>query len=383
MLCHLLLCRTAYELGSGLLSQLWKDGQTLTCGGVVAGGLALGSEALLSKVVSVVVFVVLLVAALLGALHMTPQQAVDKMKEYRSSRWEDEEDEDDLEGFEPAAPRKASVPEKPVKEKPAKKRVNIDIPLDGESSAMESGEKKDFFPRRSAAVRTPDEVLDRAAAAPAVPTAPAAPAASTAPAAPAVQEAAAVKEPVSEKKKKAQVQQEVESAAQEVGQAIEQELAQGEEIYRYPPITLLEENHTDNCTEVGAELRNNSRRLADALRPASVWTPPRATWSTDPAVTRYEFTLEQGVKLSKITNLSDDIALALGASGVRIAPVPDKISVVGIEVPNKHGYRRCCIRDVIESREFTAPPVHAWPSPWARTLAAAASWATLPGCPTC
>ena len=65
MLCHLLLCRTAYELGSGLLPQLWKDGQTLTCGGVVAGGLALGSEALLSKVVSVVVFVVLLVAALL------------------------------------------------------------------------------------------------------------------------------------------------------------------------------------------------------------------------------------------------------------------------------------------------------------------------------
>ena len=138
MLCHLLLCRTAYELGSGLLPQLWKDGQTLTCGGVVAGGLALGSEALLSKVVSVVVFVVLLVAALLGALHMTPQQAVDKMKEYRSSRWEDEEDEDDLEGFEPAAPRKAPVPEKPVKEKPAKKRVNIDIPLDVRLSPQEN-----------------------------------------------------------------------------------------------------------------------------------------------------------------------------------------------------------------------------------------------------
>ena len=354
MLCHLLLCRTAYELGSGLLPQLWKDGQTLTCGGVVAGGLALGSEALLSKVVSVVVFVVLLVAALLGALHMTPQQAVDKMKEYRSSRWEDEEDEDDLEGFEPAAPRKAPVPEKPVKEKPAKKRVNIDIPLDGESSAMESGEKKDFFPRRSAAVRTPDEVLDRAAAAPAVPAAPAAPAASTAPAAPAVQETAAVKEPVSEKKKKAQVQQEVESAAQEVGQAIEQELAQGEEIYRYPPITLLEENHTDNCTEVGAELRNNSRRLADALRSFGV-DATAGDVVHGPSVTRYEFTLEQGVKLSKITNLSDDIALALGASGVRVAPVPNKISVVGIEVPNRT-VTAVRIRDVIESREFTRHP---------------------------
>ena len=354
MLCHLLLCRTAYELGSGLLPQLWKDGQTLTCGGVVAGGLALGSEALLSKVVSVVVFVVLLVAALLGALHMTPQQAVDKMKEYRSSRWEDEEDEDDLEGFEPAAPRKAPAPEKPVKEKSAKKRVNIDIPLDGAPSAMESGEKKDFFPRRSAAVRTPDEVLDRAAAAPAVPAAPAAPAASTAPSAPAAQESAAVKEPVSEKKKKAQLQQEVESAAQEVGQAIEQELAQGEEVYRYPPITLLEENHTDNCTEVGAELRNNSRRLADALRSFGV-DATAGDVVHGPSVTRYEFTLEQGVKLSKITNLSDDIALALGASGVRVAPVPNKISVVGIEVPNRT-VTAVRIRDVIESREFTRHP---------------------------
>ena len=71
-----------------------------------------------------------------------------------------------------------------------------------------------------------------------------------------------------------------------------------------------------------------------------------------PSVTRYEFVLDQGVKLNKITNLADDIALALGASGVRIAPVPDKISVVGIEVPNK-AVTPVLIRDVIESRAFT------------------------------
>ena len=71
-----------------------------------------------------------------------------------------------------------------------------------------------------------------------------------------------------------------------------------------------------------------------------------------PSVTRYEFVLDQGVKLSKITNLADDIALALGASGVRIAPIPDKISVVGIEVPNKQ-VTPVMIRDVLESREFT------------------------------
>ena len=69
----------------------------------------------------------------------------------------------------------------------------------------------------------------------------------------------------------------------------------------------------------------------------------------------YRVTLDQGVKLSKITNLSDDIALALGASGVRIAPVPNKISAVGIEVPNKT-VTAVRIRDVIESREFTQHP---------------------------
>ena len=341
VLWHLIFCRVAYELGGGLLSLLWKDGQTLDCGGVVAGGLALGSEALVSKVVSIIIFVVLLLAALLGALHMTPQQAVDKMREYRDSRWDDEDGEDDLpDDFEPLPRRRASsAPEKPVKEKPARKRAGIDIPLDGESSAMESGAKKEFFTRKSDTVRTPDQVLEQKAA--------------PEPAS-AAQEAAPVKEPVSAKTKKAQLQQEVESAAQEVSQAIEQELAQGEEAYRYPPITLLEENHADNCTEVGAELRNNSRRLAEALRSFGV-DAAAGDVVHGPSVTRYEFTLEQGVKLSKITNLSDDIALALGASGVRVAPVPNKISVVGIEVPNRT-VTAVRIRDVIESREFTRHP---------------------------
>ena len=342
VLWHLIFCRTAYELGGGLLPLLWKDGQTLDCGGVVAGGLALGSEALVSKVVSIIIFVVLLLAALLGALHMTPQQAMDKMREYRDSRWDEEDGEDDLpdDDFEPLPRRRASsAPEKPVKEKPARKRAGIDIPLDGEPSAMESGAKKEFFARKSDTVRTPDQVLEQKAAPEP---------------APAVQEAAPVKEPVSAKTKKAQLQQEVESAAQEVSQAIEQELAQGEEAYRYPPITLLEENHADNCTEVGAELRNNSRRLAEALRSFGV-DAAAGDVVHGPSVTRYEFTLEQGVKLSKITNLSDDIALALGASGVRVAPVPNKISVVGIEVPNRT-VTAVHIRDVIESREFTRHP---------------------------
>ena len=183
----------------------------------------------------------------------------------------------------------------------------------------------------------------KAAAVPPAPVAPAAPAEPPVP-----------KKPLSDKQKKAQLQQEVESAAQEVSDAIEQELAQGEETYRYPPITLLEQNRGGNYTEVGAELRNNSKRLADTLR--SFGVDARAGEVIHgPSVTRYEFTLDQGVKLSKITNLQDDIALALGASGVRIAPVPNKISAVGIEVPNRT-VTAVRIRDVIESREFIDHP---------------------------
>jgi len=145
--------------------------------------------------------------------------------------------------------------------------------------------------------------------------------------------------------------QEVQDATEEVTAAVEQELAQPEEAYQYPPITLLDENTADNYTEVGAELRSNSQRLAQTLQSFDVDARPGAVVH-GPSVTRYEFTLEQGVKLSKITNLADDIALARGAGGVRIAPIPNKISVVGIEVPNR-AVTPVRIRDVVESRTFT------------------------------
>ena len=346
VLCHLALCRTAYTLGLDSVKTLWVDGQALKCGGVLSGGLAVGCEALVSKVVSIIVFVVLLLAALLGALHLTPQEAAARVRSYGESLRRDDEDADDEalpEGFTPtAAPAPAKKPAK------GRRRPNIDIPLDSERDDTVLPPASSFFPRRSDDIRTPDQVL-RGGPAPAPqplsdePAPPAAPA-----------EAPAPKKPLSDKQKKAQLQQEVESAAQEVSDAIEQELAQGEETYRYPPITLLEQNRGGNYTEVGAELRNNSKRLADTLR--SFGVDARAGEVIHgPSVTRYEFTLDQGVKLSKITNLQDDIALALGASGVRIAPVPNKISAVGIEVPNRT-VTAVRIRDVIESREFIDHP---------------------------
>ena len=349
VLCHLLLCAASYDFSAGFLGRFWTDGQALRCGGVLAGVLAVGGTALLSKVVTIILTIVLLLAALLGALHMTPQEAAERMRSYRESLREDEDEEVVPDDF------TAPAADKPAKKaaKPAKKRPNIDIPLDGERPGVDPDTLppvKTFFARRGDDVRTPDEVL-RGGPAPAPQPIGDTPAET---AAEPVAEAPTPKKPLSDKQKKAQLQQEVETAAQEVSQAIEEELAQGEETYHYPPITLLEENKGGNYTEVGAELRNNSRRLAETLRSFGV-DAKAGEVIHGPSVTRYEFTLDQGVKLSKITNLSDDIALALGASGVRIAPVPNKISAVGIEVPNK-AVTAVRIRDVIESREFTQHP---------------------------
>ena len=156
--------------------------------------------------------------------------------------------------------------------------------------------------------------------------------------------------PPEERRKKKNAAEELEEAAAQVTAEIASTMAAGADDYGYPPVTLLEENLQDNYIEAGAELRSTAQRLADTLRSFGVDAVPGDV-IRGPAITQYEFTLAQGVKLSKVTNLADDIALALGAVGVRIAPIPDKSSVVGIEVPNRT-VSPVLIRDVIESKTF-------------------------------
>ena len=144
--------------------------------------------------------------------------------------------------------------------------------------------------------------------------------------------------------------EETAQATAEVTQEIEQTLAQDKQVYRYPPITLLKQGSGGDTMQGQLELDGNQNRLNDALRSFGV-EAHIVNVTRGPSVTRYELELEQGVKLNKITNLSDDIALALGAPAVRIAPIPDKISTVGIEVPNKQ-VAAVPIRDVISSGAF-------------------------------
>ena len=344
---HLLLCARSYEPGLTGLRELWLSGRSLQSGGALSGGLAVGFSAVFGKVLSLILFLLMLLAALCLALHFSPKDAVRRAQERREAEREDIPEE--------APPVREK--EKPAEKRP-RRRAAIDIPLDDEPPAKQPQprpeepafapkEKKPFFSRKSSAVRTPDQVLRGEPAEEAAPVAPAAPVTSP----PAASAAPAPVAKPREAAKPSVTAQEVQDATEEVTAAVEQELAQPEEAYQYPPITLLDENTADNYTEVGAELRSNSQRLAQTLQSFGVDARPGAVVH-GPSVTRYEFTLEQGVKLSKITNLADDIALALGASGVRIAPIPNKISVVGIEVPNR-AVTPVRIRDVVESRTFT------------------------------
>ena len=344
---HLLLCARSYEPGLTGLRELWLSGRSLQSGGALSGGLAVGFSAVFGKVLSLILFLLMLLAALCLALHFSPKDAVRRAQERREAEWEDIPEE---------APT-VREKERPAEKRP-RRRAAIDIPLDDEPPAKQPQprpeepafapkEKKPFFSRKSSTVRTPDQVLRGEPAEEAAPVAPAAPVTSP----PAASAAPAPVAKPREADKPSVTAQEVQDATEEVTAAVEQELAQPEEAYQYPPITLLDENTADNYTEVGAELRSNSQRLAQTLQSFGVDARPGAVVH-GPSVTCYEFTLEQGVKLSKITNLADDIALALGASGVRIAPIPNKISVVGIEVPNR-AVTPVRIRDVVESRTFT------------------------------
>ena len=120
-------------------------------------------------------------------------------------------------------------------------------------------------------------------------------------------------------------------------------------VYVFPPTSLLSD-YTASGGETGEYIRSNKVRLERALASFGINSPVTSV-TNGPTVTRYDIELEQGLKLSRVTNLSEDIALSLGVEKVRIAPVPNKISTVGIEVPNQIP-STVFLREIIESDKF-------------------------------
>lgn len=379
-LLHLMLAKGSYQWDGALIKTLWTQGQAMSSGGLVSGLIAMGFAAVFSKIGAGVVFVLGGAMMVMTVCNVTVVDIVDAIRNRPHPEYEEEELP------EPRPRERRPAPAPAPAEKPAaggRRRPAIDIPVDevpAEAAAQEAPEqpreeekprKERLFNRRPS-VPTPDQVLTASATEaeeerpfqapepqPGEPvTGPAvrqpetfqpAPAASVTPA-PAPPMPEIEREPAVPKVKGKEAAQ----AAAEVAQEVEKSLSQPGGAYQYPPLSLLKEGDSIVGAEAIGELKANQARLSDTIRSFGI-DANIVNVTRGPSVTRYELELDQGVRLNKLTNLSDDIALALGATGVRIAPIPDKISMVGIEVPNKL-VSPVYINEVIGSREFRDNP---------------------------
>ena len=309
----------------GVLTELWKTGQTHISAGVISGGLTSILVTLVSKVGTGIVLVIFLLLALLAVWNITPGELVDYLRSREKPVYEPQP--------EPEAPAPKPAPA------PVQKKQALDLPLSSDTPTGKlqaadkpatahavdeplpvKPERKSFFFRKPE-VQAPDEVL----AAIGETVAEVADAPEPAPELPPLQT-----EPIVEKVKPA----EAANAAREVAVEIETKQGQVCPPYHYPPLNLLSKAGKPVGQGAQAELKENAERLSATIHSFGI-DANIAGITRGPSVTRYELELDQGVRLNKLTNLADDIALSLGASGVRIAPIPGKISMVGVEVPNK------------------------------------------------
>ena len=123
-----------------------------------------------------------------------------------------------------------------------------------------------------------------------------------------------------------------------------------DETYEFPPIELLTEGGLRSMKGGKKAIADNATKLQKTLYNFGVSAKVENV-SVGPAITRYELKPAEGVRVSKIANLADDIALNLAAESIRIeAPIPGK-QAVGIEVPNKEK-EMVPLRDVLESKNF-------------------------------
>ena len=344
-----------------LWTALVESGEALRSGGGLCGLLAQSFVTLFTRIGAGIVFALVAVIVGLAAFNRTLADV---------AQWIF-----DRPAYEPAPeperrPRREEAKAEPI---PAARtaRPDIDIPVeDGPlvGKAPAPPEKKRHFFDRKPRVPAPDQVLRAEEGKPAAPPEPEAALAQPEPKAEPVPEPKPIPvvppvsapppgEPAGEKAEPApapsakEERREVQEAAAQVAQDLQEAMDQEVSPYQYPPLSLLKEDGGEIGGEALGELNANRQRLDDTIRSfgidANIINVVRG-----PSVTRYELELDQGVRLNKLTNLADDIALALGATGVRIAPIPDKISVVGIEVPNKV-VSPVSIHSVIGSRAFT------------------------------
>ncbi len=363
--------KNAPALSFKMFPALWKDGQAILGGGVLGGCVTAVFKALVGKVGTFIALMFLSIFVLMNVSGLTVGAIVDMVREGRADRRERQLEElmREPETEEPVR-EKPEPRAQPARSKP--RRAAIDIPMDDEPAPeapekpekpekQEKPKKEGFFNKRPNAP-APDSVFTSREEKPAEE----APApleveyikrepepAKPEPVKPAP---APIPEPVPEPKLAAsEPKPDVAGEATEIASLIEEkarrDLAEAAQVYRFPPVSLLNEPVRTGTKDSEDELTATKERLELCLRSFGI-NVNISNIVHGPSITRYEMELEIGVKLNKLTNLADDIALALGVSGVRIAAIPNRISTVGIEVPNKN-VSTVYLREIITAPEFT------------------------------
>ena len=385
---HMLFAGDGFSFGGNfmdLCERLYVSGTRLACGGLLAGLLSMSLEGMFSVYGAIPVLLAVLVFLCMCIARVTPAKVVDWVRGRQHLDYEYEEEPEP----EPKKARKGrqqtAAPEKGAAQPARRERrvpASIDIPMDDEPgedddygdfaaypldepvTVAQKGKKAQSKPeygyeRASTPipVSMPYEArpeVERPAPQPVMTGFKPEPKSARAPepeyepepAPPAAAPVSAYEEPVKKQRSSkpksdpdanAQMAAELDRAATETPD------------YEFPPIDLLRRG-TAAAVDGRDEIALNRDRLDASLK--SFGVAARIVGATrGPTVTRYDLELDAGVKLTKLTNLANDIALSLGVMNVRIAPIPDKISTVGIEVPNKI-VSLVYLRDVIESPQF-------------------------------
>ncbi len=383
-LLHVFLCKQEFAWKWAMIPALYTSGMAGVSGGVISGFVAVSFTALLGKICSVIVYLILLAFLVPAMFNKTVPGIIRQLKaRERHPRREYTPVEVPEPAVYPAEP--AGFTEWPERRQ---KKPNIDIPVDGPiKPPAENGKRESLF-RKEPSVPTPDQILQRHRG-PAqdveevsreetvypvreerLPSAFKEDAAHTklsygAPAATVQQQpcraeeaSAAMQEPAAASSAASPSKRLSGAEAEAAMRAVEAEIAQHSAeaadggAYVFPPIDLLSPPAAGRISESRDEIAMNRTRLESTISSFGINAHIQDV-TRGPTVTRYELELEQGVKLTKLTSLADDIALSLGAVSVRIAPIPDKISIVGIEVPNKV-VSTIYLREIVESAKFRA-----------------------------
>ncbi len=406
---HLIVQNQGIAQGFGLIVDLYKGGSLGTTGGVICGGFAYGLRWACGTPLSFLITISGAILTLLGAMQITIPSLIRAIANRPRDDWQDEDEEEEY--MEPAAmvvnhianrqieqkrlrreqaARQRELVYTPVEELPepaVSQQAKKPVPKQAQKAVEQSVQQREIrdtvkqVPGKGAAFmnridteigaplpgtdryireETPNVIeepvtmsvpvrVEAEELEPEIPVKmPEFHRAEPIPAAPKKESAPKAAPKVEAKSGKVSAKDANESAQQV---AAEIALGQGEQKaeYCFPPIDLLK-RPVKGAADGTEEMRENSRRLNETLASFNI-DAHIINVTRGPSVTRYEVELDKGVRLNKLTGCADDIALSLGASGVRIAAVPGKISVVGIEVPNRT-VTTVSLREVIDSGEF-------------------------------